>query len=138
MPVRREIARWTRPGFSSCQLRVVEAESGETARPEVLDEDVTARQQPAQDLGPLRAPEIEPDAALVPIDRQEVGRRAGPGCRFPDPWRTPAAGRVAFGRLDLDDIGAQVGEEHRAVRAGQDRRAVDDAQAGERADGNGG
>ena len=114
------------------QLGVVEPESGEPAGPEVLDEDVAARDQATQDLGPLRAPQVEPDAALVPIDGEEVGGRPRAGRLLPDPRRPPAAGRVALGRLDLDDVGAEVAQEHRAVRPGEDRRAVDDPKAGER------
>jgi hypothetical protein len=34
--------------------------------------------------------------------------------------------------LDLDDVGPEVGEHHRAVRAGEHPGQVDDADAGER------
>ena len=40
--------------------------------------------------------------------------------------RRPPAQRVALGRLDLDDVGAAVGEELGAVRAGDPGRQVDD------------
>ena len=91
-------------------------------------------EQPAQDGGALGALEVEPDAALVAVDRQVVGGGPRPvGRRRSDPRRPPAARRVTLGRLDLDDVGAEVAEEHRAVRPGQDGRAVDDPQAGERA-----
>src|SRR5262249_26778171 len=59
-----------------------------------------------------------------------------------DPGRAPAAGRVALWRLDLDHVRAEVTEHHRAVRPGEDSRAIDDADAFERAghgrDGRGG
>ena len=46
------------------------------------------------------------------------------------PRRAPAARVVAGARaLDLDDVGAQVGEGHRAERAGQHAREVGDEQA---------
>ena len=72
--------------------------------------------------------QVEADRALVAVDRQEVGRGPRAGRRVADPRRTPAARRVAVGRLDLDDVGAEVGQEHRRVGAGEDRREVDDPQ----------
>ena len=39
---------------------------------------------------------------------------------------------VALDRLDLDHVGAEVGEHHRPVRAGDVRREVDDLDAFER------
>ena len=92
----------------------------------------SSRRRTATAVGLL---EVEPDAALVPVDRQVVGRGPGLAGRRgrADPRRAPAARRVAVGRLDLDDVGAEVGQQHRAVRPGQDRRAIDDAQAGQRA-----
>src|SRR5262249_21957586 len=47
--------------------------------------------------------------------------------------RTPGACVVAgAGALDLDHVGAQVGEVLRAPRPGEDTREVEDAQAAER------
>src|SRR5262249_50085502 len=41
-------------------------------------------------------------------------------------------GHVALRRLDLDDVGAEVGEQHGAEGSGQRLRQVDDADIGER------
>ena len=49
-----------------------------------------------------------------------------------DPRRAPGACRVALGWLHLDDLGPEVGEEHGAQRAGKDRRAVGNDEAGKR------
>ena len=71
--------------------------------------------------------EIEREAFLVPVDAQEVG------ALLSEERRTPSTRVVAApGLLDLDDPGAHVGEHHRAVRAGQHARQIDDGQAGER------
>ena len=45
------------------------------------------------------------------------------------------AGEVAVGRLDLHDVGAEVGEQQRAVGPGDHRGEVDDAHAVERESG---
>ena len=59
------------------QRLIVEAEPREPADPEVLDQDVAALEQAVQDGDAVGLLEVEPDAALVPIDREVVGR--GPG-----------------------------------------------------------
>ena len=114
------------------ELVVVEAEAGEAAGPEVLDEDVAAAEQPAQDLGARLRLEVEPDRSLVPVDGQVVGGGSGPVGLGPDPRRPPGARPVAVGWLDLDDVRPEIAQEHRAVRPGQDRRAIDDGQSGQR------
>ena len=48
--------------------------------------------------------------------------------------RRREAGQVAVGRLDLDDVGAEVGEHAGGVRAGQHPREVEDAHPVERPD----
>ena len=48
--------------------------------------------------------------------------------------RPREARHLAAGRLDLDDVGAEVGEQHRAVRPGERLREVDDPHTLERAD----
>ena len=106
---------------------VVEAELGERAGLEVLDRDV----RPAQQLLGLRPvlvdTEVEHDRALVAVDRQVVGRDAVLLRRDPRPRV------VAGGSFHLDHGGPEVGEQHRAVRPGEDARQVGDEQAVERA-----
>ena len=123
------------PRVERPQRLVVEPEPGEAIAPEVLDQDVRVGQQPAQDRRAVGALEVEAEAALVAVDREEIGGGPRPGLDRADPRRTPAAGRIALRWLDLDHLGAEVAEQHRAVRPGQDRRAVDDAESGERAGG---
>ncbi len=120
------------PGMRVAQPCLVDPEPGEGPWPKVLHEDVGVVEQPAQDGAAVGCPQVEPDRALVAIDGQEVGGRPRPIGRVTDPRRTPRPGRVAVGRLDLDHVGAEVGQEHRRVRTGEDRRRVDDAQATQR------
>ena len=108
-------------------------ESGEATGPEVLDEHVGAGEEASKDGRAVGLLEVEPDAPLVAVDREEVGGGSRAVGLVADPRRSPAARRVALRRLDLDDVRPEVGQQHRAVGPGEDRRAVDDADAGERA-----
>ena len=69
--------------------------------------------------------EIEHDASFAPVDVEEQQRDA-----FDDGPRHPPA-VVALRRLDLDDLGAEVGEV-RGDGAGPEHRDLDDPHAGER------
>ena len=61
---------------------------------------------------------------VLQVDRDRAAR--------PVPHRVAAvvAERVAAGRLDLDDVGALLGEEQHAERAGDAPGEVEDAQIG--------
>ena len=64
--------------------------------------------------------EVERDAFLVAVDAEEVRALAF------EKRRAPRSRVVALaGLLDLDDARAHVGEQHRAVRAGQHAREVE-------------
>ena len=77
----------------------------------------------------LGALEVERDAALVAVHRA-IERRHGSGT-VAEVARVVARPRV----LDLDDVGAEVGEVERADRPGQQAREVEDAHAGKRSSG---
>ena len=83
-----------------------------------------------QRLAFLRA-EIGRDRALAAIGRVEIGGGEMLVARALDEGRAPFAGVVAFRRLDLDDIGAEIGEELADPGPGKDARQFEDAQAGE-------
>ncbi len=105
-----------------------------SASPEVLDEHIRPTDQPAHHLAPLLAAQIQAQAALVPIDRQEVGRDPLSALfRRPDPGWPIAARCVSLWRLDLDHVRAQIGQHHGAVRACEHGRKLEHAQPGERA-----
>src|SRR6266446_4060761 len=73
--------------------------------------------------------EIERHAALAHVDAHEVRRLIlAPGLELD----VAAARVVALAPLDLDDVGAEVGEQARAVRAREHAREVEDPEAGER------
>jgi len=101
--------------------RRVEAELGQRAGPEVLDQYVRARDEPIERGSALGLLEVERHALLVAVDAHEIRALA----RLKG--RTPAAGVVALARLfDLDHPRAEVGEEHRAVRPGEHAGQVED------------
>ena len=119
--------RVDQPRMRGRQRAVVEPQAREHAGPEVLDEDIGARDERVEHAASLGALEVERHALLVPVDAQEVSALAV------DERRSPRARVVAAARmLDLDDPRAHVGEQHRAVRARQHARQVQHRHAGER------
>ena len=70
---------------------------------------------------------IDDDAALIAIEVDE-------GRRETRAFRTPGAPhRVALGRFDLDDIGAQVAEQLRAEGSRYDLGQIENSDTSERA-----
>ena len=109
------------------QLGRREAHLFERAGAEILDQHLGGRDQVEQQLAAARRAQAQRDALLVagvelPVDA--------------DPVRLPGAQRVALaGILDLDDLGAEIGELRRDRVAGDEPRHVDDPDAVERAGG---
>jgi hypothetical protein len=82
---------------------------------EGLDQDIGRRHQPAELLATRVLAEIEDDAALVGVVEPEEQAAVGIGVllkKGADPAR-----RIAAGWLDLDHVGAQVGEQLAAIGA---------------------
>jgi hypothetical protein len=114
------------PGIHRRQGVVAQPERLHRAGPEVLDENVGRRRHALEDLDALGRLEVERHVALVPVDHQERGRLAVL-------VRWPCARLVAGpGVFHLDDVGAQVGQEHAAERSGQHTGEIEDANAVER------
>ena len=114
---------------------VAEPELLHRPRTEVLDEHVRGLGQPQEQLPALRVREVDGDAALPPVDAQKVGaelllRRLFAGRREERP--VPPCGVARSRLLDLDDVGAQVGHQHRGERPRQDAREVDYAYSFQR------
>src|SRR5262245_56744926 len=67
-------------------------------------------------------PEVEADALLAPVVHREVDA-------LPADHGRMLARLLAARRLDLDHLGAQVGEQHAAARARLEARQFEDADA---------
>ncbi len=123
-PVARDAAVDERR-IEGVQRVVVDAPGGGSALAVVLDQDVGAGRQAVQGGPALRLLQVEHQASLVAVDRQVVGGLAA-GKR-----RAPGAGLVAVRLLDLDHVGAQVGEEHCGEGAREHAGAIEHAHAGQ-------
>jgi hypothetical protein len=107
-----------------------EPEALHDARAEVLDHHVGLRGELLDDRDGLRVFQVQRQAALAGVELAEIGAvtlSRGVGAQ-----RVPQAHVVALGRLDLDDVGPQVGKQARAVGAGKHDGEVEHAHAGER------
>src|SRR4030095_7985766 len=76
---------------------------------------------------PVGRLDIESHAALAEVPRLEILAVVGA-----PPVRPDLARGIARRRLDLDHLGAQLGQEHGAVGAGPELLQGEDADAGER------
>ena len=95
---------------------------------QVRDERVGHADEVLEDAARLGTAEVERERALVAVEALEE-ERVGPVLVRRDVARDVAAdGRV----LDLDHVGAEIGELHRPVRAGAELLDRDDANVGER------
>jgi hypothetical protein len=99
------------------------------AGPQVLDQDVRRLAQTVQRLDVRGRLEVEHDRALVAVLAVEVERRRA----IRPEGRAPEARVVAaLGLLDLDHVGAHVGQQHAGQRTGQSLAHLDDADSFER------
>ena len=114
-------------GVEDAHVVVPEPESVEVARRRGLDQHVGARDEPAQRVAVTVGGDIERDAAFAERDRGPVQRAVRRVILAVRERGAPAAG-VAAGRLDPDDLGAEVGE-HAPGEHGELGREVDDADA---------
>jgi len=111
------------PGIQLTQCVEVESHRCHHARPKVFDEHVGLAQHAANGFAPRVGFQIDRDAVLVAVDADE-------GRAFTaDPRRADAPPDLAVGRLDLDDVRAEIGERHRADRTGEDMREIDHPHA---------
>ena len=91
----------------------------------VGDQDRGVAEQRGEGLAVAVVVQVEDDPALagVAVQEQRRGFRVAAGC---------SSRAVAGRRLDLDHVGAEVGEQLAAVRAGDAFGQLDDTEAGER------
>ena len=85
----------------------------------IFQEHVGAGQQPVHGLAVLGLGEIEHDAALAAVEQRKER----------DSHAAEAAGLVAGGRLDLDDLGAELRQDHAAGRPHHHVGHLDDPHA---------
>ena len=97
----------------------------EQAVAKILQKHVGAGEQPVHGLAILGLGEVEHDAALAAVEQREERRSHA----------AEAAGLVAAGRLDLDDLGAQLRQDHAAGRAHHHVGHLDDPHALQRQSG---
>ena len=90
----------------------------------VDNQSVGGPEQVAEGRAIVLVVQVEDDPAFARVAVEEEGRAFRVGAVCP-------AGVVARGRFDLDDVGAQVGKQLAAVRAGDALREFDDPEAGE-------
>ena len=121
--------RHHQPRMLALELLPAVAEPLHHARTEVLDEHVGALEQPLEHAAVGRGVEIEREALLAAVERDEVGGRVA------DEGADPARVVAAAGRLDLDHARTQIGEHLGAERTGEHARQIDDEDPGERARG---
>ncbi len=112
-------------GFAFGDGGVAEAQTIDHAGAEALQEDVGAVQEAPEDGLAVGLLQVEGDGAFAQVGGDRVGALvavddAQIACPVAD-----------AGWLDLDDVGAVLGEQHRAVGAGDALADVDHLQAGE-------
>jgi hypothetical protein len=97
----------------------------------VLEQHVGVRGEPLHQRRAFAGGDVDGDRALAAIGTQVVGRHLMRGVA--PPGRAPGARVVAdFGALDLDDVGAIVGEQLSAPRTREHAAQVEHAHALER------
>ncbi|MCZ7617450.1 MAG: hypothetical protein M5U32_03800 [Myxococcota bacterium] len=99
--------------MGALQRVAVEPEFARALERQVLDEQVGAGEQALQRGAAVLAREIQRDAALVRVEEHE--QPALLGIRRVARERAPGARDVAVRILDLHHVGAEVGEQTRAV-----------------------
>src|SRR5690242_18958347 len=95
------------PRISLGQIIVTETGPVHGAWREIYQDDVCTGGEPIKQCASFDAFEIDGEAALVAV---EGGEEAGPET-------DEAAGRIAIGRLDLDHVGAEIGQDQACARS---------------------
>ncbi|MBN9375207.1 MAG: hypothetical protein J0I40_07425, partial [Cellulomonas sp.] len=117
------------PGVRGAQHVVAEAAGGHPAQPVGLDEDVGLRDERQQPLPPVGPVQRQADAALADVLRRP--RDAAPDAVRAGVPRRAQPRRLPARRLDLHDVGPQLGEHPAGVCPGLVGE-VEDPQARER------
>ena len=114
-------------GLQVLQARIVDGELGGLRAAQVVDHAVGALHQRLELAAALGRLDVERHALLAEVPGLEVLAVVRAELVRPD-----VARGIAVGRLDLDHLGAELGQEHRAVGAGAELLQRQDANARER------
>ncbi len=117
-------------GIDFAQPLVADSRAIHHAGIRILDERVRGFHQPENRFAAGVALDVEHDAALVAIDAGEIS--AVVAAFAIGGMRSEASAHVAAGRLDLDNVGAEVRQQHRAIGTGQRLRQIEDANIRQR------
>src|SRR5215472_91832 len=131
--ISRQLRRWTgravarngaidQLGFDRRERFVIEAKPAHHARPEILDDHIGGGGESPDRVDGWRRLEIEDDALFPGIELAKAGAGA-----VPQWW--PGAHHVALGRLHLDHLGAEIGQQARTMRSGDRGREIEYANA---------
>ena len=119
------------PRIALAQALVADAQAVEHARPKRLEQHVGVLREAQQHLSALLGLQIDPDRALTAVQREE--QRATRGLVGALVVRRRPADVVAqSGVLDLDHVGAEVGQQQRAEPTRKQPREVEDASVPQR------
>jgi hypothetical protein len=113
---------------AGAERRVVDPEARRDARPIVLDDDVGAGGEPAEELETGGALQVQRDRALVAVHVDEAEAVVALQLEAHRLARLVAAVR----RFDLDHVGAHVAEQHAAEGPGHHLAEVENAEPAER------
>ena len=107
------------------QARIVETDLLGEAGTEVGEDDVGARHQPVDHRARTGMAQVQRQRVLAAVARDEVTRLTGR-------QRRQVANGIALQRLDLDDVGAALGQELRAEGDRDELAELHDLETGER------
>src|SRR5262249_31762896 len=110
---------------------IIQAEPGEPAHLEILDQHIRSCGKLAHEAAPFLALEIELDRALAAVGGMEIGGIEVAAVRRLDKGRSPSA-RVVAGPLALDlyNVCAEVGQDLARPGSGEDAGKLEHAQSG--------
>jgi hypothetical protein len=116
------------------QAVVIEAVFGKAADLEILDDDIGFGGEFADQLLAARRRHVDEYRGFAAVGGEEIGGIAAAAVGVLDEGRTPAARVVAFaGFLDLDHLGAEIGEQLRRPGPGENAGEIENADVGKRA-----
>ncbi len=125
-------ARIDQARIARAERRVVKPQALRDTLAEVLQEHVALRREPRHDFAGLGLLQVQCKALLVAVVRLEIEVARGLIGRAAGHRQDPSAGVAAFPLLQLDDLGAQIGEHHGGHRTLLPDGPIDDPNSFQR------